>query len=105
MYRLNTYPVIHAGFFHALLNALALTPLLERFEAEHGSLTAVALFIGRMCRPSRSFRRGYADILCFAALSTFPAGLYILIEKFILHGNTAVAGARLVDILSLDDNV
>ena len=47
MYRLNTYPFIHVGFFHAFLNLLALTPLLERFEAEHGTLTAVALFIGR----------------------------------------------------------
>lgn len=49
MYRLNTYPVIHSGFFHAFLNVLALTPLLERFEVEHGTLTAVALFIGRKC--------------------------------------------------------
>lgn len=47
MYRLNTYPLIHVGFFHFILNAVALTPLLERFEAEHGTLTAVALFIGR----------------------------------------------------------
>ncbi|KAF4225341.1 hypothetical protein CNMCM6805_008586 [Aspergillus fumigatiaffinis] len=73
MYRLNTYPFIHVGFFHAFVNLLALTPLLERFEAEHGTLTAVALFIG--------------------PLSTFPAGIYILIEKFILHSNTAVVGA------------
>lgn len=49
MYRLNTFPFIHMGFFHALLNILALTPLLERFEAEHGTLTSVALFIGRKC--------------------------------------------------------
>lgn len=47
MYRLNTYPIIHTGFFHAALNVLALTPLLERFEAEHGTLTAIALFVGR----------------------------------------------------------
>lgn len=47
MYRLNTYPLIHTGFFHALLNGLALTPLLERFEAEHGTLTSIALFVGR----------------------------------------------------------
>ncbi|GIK05867.1 glycosyl phosphatidyl inositol protein transamidase complex subunit [Aspergillus viridinutans] len=73
MYRLNTYPFIHVGFFHAFVNLLALTPLLERFEAEHGTLTAVALFLG--------------------PLSTFPAGIYILIEKFILHSNTAVVGA------------
>ncbi|GAB1216718.1 hypothetical protein ATERTT37_005936 [Aspergillus terreus] len=73
MYRLNTYPFIHAGFFHAFINTLALTPLLERFEAEHGTLTAVALFIG--------------------PLSTFPAGLYLLVEKVLLHRNTAVVGA------------
>ncbi|KAH2692596.1 hypothetical protein KXW53_008829 [Aspergillus fumigatus] len=73
MYRLNTYPFIHVGFFHAFVNLLALTPLLERFEAEHGTLTAVALFIG--------------------PLSTFPAGIYILVEKFILRSNTAVVGA------------
>lgn len=73
MYRLNTYPVIHVGFFHMLLNILALTPLLERFEAEHGTLTAVALFIG--------------------PLSTVPAGLYLLIEKVLLHRNAAVVGA------------
>lgn len=47
VYRLNTYPFIHMGFFHALLNLLALIPLLERFEAEHGTLTSVALFVGR----------------------------------------------------------
>lgn len=47
VYRLNTYPIIHTGFFHAILNAVALTPLLERFEAEHGTLTSIALFVGR----------------------------------------------------------
>ncbi|KAJ5905173.1 Rhomboid protein 2 [Penicillium subrubescens] len=73
MYRLNTYPIIHTGFFHAFLNALALTPLLERFEAEHGTLTSIALFVG--------------------PLSTLPAGLYILIEKVILHRNTQVVGS------------
>lgn len=30
-----------------LVNAVALTPLLERFEAEHGTLTALLLFVGR----------------------------------------------------------
>lgn len=73
LYRLNTYPVIHSGFLHALLNALALTPLLERFEAEHGTLTALLLFVG--------------------PLSTFPGALYLLVEKFILSKNTPVIGA------------
>jgi glycosylphosphatidylinositol transamidase len=49
VYRTNTFPVIHAGFFHAFMNILALTPLLERFEAEHGTLLSVALFVGRKC--------------------------------------------------------
>lgn len=29
------------------MNVLALTPLLERFENEYGTLTSVALFFGR----------------------------------------------------------
>jgi len=73
LYRLNTYPIIHRGFFHALLNSLALTPLLERFEAEHGTLTAIALFVG--------------------PLSTLPAAIYLLIEQGILRGNVSVVGA------------
>ncbi|KAL3491571.1 Gaa1-like protein [Aspergillus germanicus] len=81
MYRLNTYPVIHTGFFHTFINLLAVTPLLERFEAEHGTLTAIALFIG--------------------PLSTLPAGIYLVIEKFILHSNTAVAGASVWAFLLL----
>ena len=48
MYRLNTYPLIHLGFLHALLNTLALAPLLERFEADHGTLLTAAMFVGRM---------------------------------------------------------
>ncbi|KAJ5190340.1 uncharacterized protein N7498_009325 [Penicillium cinerascens] len=85
MYRLNTFPFIHTGFFHAALNVLALTPLLERFEAEHGTLTSIALFVGQY---------GFADGTFFlTALSTFPAGLYLLFEKAILHRNTPVVGA------------
>ena len=47
VYRTNTFPLVHAGFFHAFMNILALTPLLERFEAEYGTLTTLALFLGR----------------------------------------------------------
>ena len=47
VYRLNTYPLIHLGFFHAFLNILAITPLLERFEADHGTLLSAAMFVGR----------------------------------------------------------
>lgn len=48
VYRLNTYPLIHLGFIHAILNTLALAPLLERFEADHGTLLTAAMFVGRM---------------------------------------------------------
>ena len=47
MYRLNTYPLIHLNFMHALFNAVALLPLMERFEAEHGTLLTGAMFVGR----------------------------------------------------------
>lgn len=47
VYRLNAYPLIHLGFFHAFCNVLALSSLLERFEAEHGTLVTMLLFTGR----------------------------------------------------------
>ncbi|MCJ1477044.1 hypothetical protein MMC13_005715 [Lambiella insularis] len=73
MYRLNTYPLIHVNFLHALLNVFALTPLMERFEADNGTLLTAAMFVG--------------------PLSTLPAGLYLLVERGVLRGNTAVQGA------------
>ncbi|KAL9603674.1 MAG: hypothetical protein Q9219_000993 [cf. Caloplaca sp. 3 TL-2023] len=75
MYRLNTYPLIHHGFLHAFFNTLALVPLLERFEAEHGTLLTGAMFLG--------------------PLSTLPAAGYLLIERGILRQNTAVLGASI----------
>jgi len=75
LYRTNTFPLVHAGFFHAFMNLLALTPLLERFEAEFGTLTTLALFLG--------------------PLSTIPALLYTVIERGILGMNTAVLGASI----------
>lgn len=73
LYRTNTFPLIHAGFIHALLNVITLTPLLERFEAEHGTLTSILLFFG--------------------PLSTIPAIIYVVLERVVLRGNTAVLGA------------
>jgi membrane associated rhomboid family serine protease len=49
-YRLSTFPLIHLNFFHAALNIFALTPLMERFENEFGTLTTLTLFFGRKCR-------------------------------------------------------
>lgn len=47
VHRLNTYPLVHVGLLHALLNLLALTPLLERFEREVGTLKTLLLVLGR----------------------------------------------------------
>ncbi len=38
--------------------------------------------------------RQRAFVLTDAALSTIPAGLYLLFEKVVLRGNTAIMGAR-----------
>jgi len=75
MYRTNTFPLVHAGFFHAFMNIIVLTPLLERFEAEYGTLTSLALFFG--------------------PLSTIPALLYTFLEKGVLRMNTPVLGASI----------
>lgn len=75
MHRLNTYPLLHLGFFHLLLNAIAVIPLVERFEAENGSLVTLLLLTG--------------------PFATLPGLTYVFIEKFVFHFNTPVAGASI----------
>ncbi|GKT63745.1 rhomboid protein 2 [Colletotrichum tofieldiae] len=74
-YRMNTFPFIHKNLIHAVMNLLALAPLMERFEAEFGTLTSISLFIG--------------------PLTTIPALLYVLIERFLFKGNVGVMGASI----------
>lgn len=74
-YRLSTFPLIHLNIIHAILNLLALVPLLERFEGEYGTLTTLALFFG--------------------PLTQIPAVLYVIIEKVVFRGNTGVMGASM----------
>jgi membrane associated rhomboid family serine protease len=74
-YRLSTYPLVHLNFFHAFLNILALTPLVERFEREYGTLTSLGLFFG--------------------PLTTLPGVLYLIVDSVILRRNTAVMGASI----------
>jgi membrane associated rhomboid family serine protease len=38
---------MHLNFFHMIFNLIAITPLLERFESEFGTLVTLALFTGR----------------------------------------------------------
>lgn len=74
-YRLSTFPLIHLNFIHMVLNVLALTPLMERFEGEHGTLTTVALFFG--------------------PLTSIPAVLYVIIERCVFRANNSILGASL----------
>ncbi|KAF2660691.1 hypothetical protein K491DRAFT_688132 [Lophiostoma macrostomum CBS 122681] len=75
MHRLNLFPLLHLNFFHMIFNVLALTPLLERFEHEFGTLVTLALFTG--------------------PFGTLPGGIYTLLEKFVLRSNTVVMGASI----------
>ncbi|KIX00970.1 uncharacterized protein Z518_10036 [Rhinocladiella mackenziei CBS 650.93] len=75
MYRFNTFALIHMGFWHMLMDTMCLVPLLERFEAEWGTLNSVALFLG--------------------PLGQIPAGLYLLLDGVILKDNTPVLGASI----------
>ncbi|RNJ53814.1 putative rhomboid protease [Verticillium nonalfalfae] len=74
-YRINTFPFIHVNLIHTILNILALTPLMDRFESEFGTLTSISLFIG--------------------PLTTIPAIAYTIIELLILRRNTPVMGASI----------
>ncbi|KIW89133.1 uncharacterized protein Z519_09985 [Cladophialophora bantiana CBS 173.52] len=75
LYRLNTFVLIHTGFWHMLINTICLMPLLERFEAEFGTLNSIALFMG--------------------PLGQIPAVLYLLLDGVILRDNTPVLGASI----------
>lgn len=44
---------MHLNFFHMIFNLIAVTPLIERFESEFGTLVTLALFTGRKNIPSR----------------------------------------------------
>jgi membrane associated rhomboid family serine protease len=74
-YRISTFPLIHLNVIHTILNILALTPLMERFENEYGTLTTLSLFFG--------------------PLTTIPSIMYLFIQLVILRSNTAVLGASM----------
>jgi membrane associated rhomboid family serine protease len=73
VYRLNTYPLLHRSILHLLLNSITLIPLLERFEAEHGTVVTFILFTG--------------------PFGLLPGGLYTLLERYIFHSNGAAIGS------------
>ncbi|KAH9862104.1 hypothetical protein IAQ61_010306 [Plenodomus lingam] len=85
MHRLNLYPVLHLNFFHMIFNLVAVTPLVERFESEYGTLVTLVLFTG--------------------PFGTIPGGVYTLLEKFVLRSNTIVMGASIWVFLLLSAEV
>lgn len=97
-HRANTYPFIHAGIISAFLNVLVSAPLIQRFEVQHGTLATLALFFGRelMTREPGNGHAAHFDVdpNHSAALSTFPAFLYVLVDKLVFHTNAALMGAR-----------
>ncbi|KAF2788395.1 rhomboid protein 2 [Melanomma pulvis-pyrius CBS 109.77] len=75
MHRLNAFPLMHLNWLHLMFNIIALTPLLERFEAEFGTLVTLALFTG--------------------PFGTLPGGIFVLLEKYVFRSNTVVMGASI----------
>lgn len=75
VHRMNTFPLLHTNFFHYILNVIALVPLLERFESEHGTIVTFVLFTG--------------------PFGLLPGAIYTIIERFILHMNTSIVGSSI----------
>jgi hypothetical protein len=94
VHRLNLFPLLHLNVFHMIFNVLALTPLLERFENEFGTLVTLALFTGRKHCHIHYIHRRSIRIDKNIAFGTLPGGIYTLLEKFVLKSNTVVMGAR-----------
>jgi len=77
-HRLNTFPFLHLGLFHMLVNIVAVIPLLDKFEQANGTITTVLLILG--------------------PFSTFPGILYTLLCKA-LHMHTPIQGASVWSFL------
>ncbi|KAF8444314.1 hypothetical protein BGX38DRAFT_711897 [Terfezia claveryi] len=84
LHRINTYPLVHLGWLHLLLNLVAWIPLSERFEREVGSAKMGGLVLG--------------------PLVTIPAAIYLLVEMGLLGGSTSVSGlsALILTLITID---
>lgn len=85
VYRTNTFPLIHAGFFHCFFNLISLIPLLERFEAEHGTLTSLALFAGRTLNPTWRYLKIWFSNICYSPLHYPSIALYVYRKRDTSH--------------------
>ncbi|KAK6349968.1 Glycosyl phosphatidyl inositol protein transamidase complex subunit [Orbilia brochopaga] len=66
LHRLNTYPFVHFNFLQVLINLVAVTYPLSRFERENGTLHTLLMVVG--------------------PFSTFPAIAYTAVDKLLLGG-------------------
>lgn len=71
------------GLIHMLTNLIALTPLLERFESEHGTLVTVVMFTG--------------------PFATFPAAIYLL-AAYLFNLTTPILGSSIWIFLLLSSS-
>lgn len=95
VHRLNTYPFLHVGLLHMLSNVVALTPLLERFESENGTLVTLILFTGRMSIFFRSFR---PSLIMYYSLLHLPSWPLPLPGEVRLPEQHACRGRKHMDI-------
>ncbi|KAG7284162.1 hypothetical protein NEMBOFW57_010523 [Staphylotrichum longicolle] len=88
MHRTNTYPFIHMDVIHLIINLLGVTPMLERFEAENGTLTSIALFFG----PIRHHKTSpYVIISGRPTIPTWSAPIVmVLLAAILLPGSSAL---------------
>jgi membrane associated rhomboid family serine protease len=91
---LNTYPFLHIGLFHTIVNILALVTLLDKFEQTNGTITTVAMLLGRKLHlyPLTS-RDTWTNQ--YIAFSTFVGVLYVLLS-YVFHIQYPIQGARYV---------
>ncbi|KAK6544182.1 putative rhomboid protease [Orbilia ellipsospora] len=72
LHRLNTYPFVHRGWIHLIINLVLVTYPLSRFEKEKGTLHTLLMVVG--------------------PFSTFPALGYLFFDRFVLGGEGRYSG-------------
>ncbi|KAF3907156.1 hypothetical protein ABW21_db0206398 [Orbilia brochopaga] len=79
LHRLNTYPFVHFNFLQLLVNLLAVTYPLSRFEKENGTLHTLLMVVG--------------------PFSTFPAIAYTVVDKLLLGGTGTYGGLSIFIVM------
>jgi hypothetical protein len=90
---------------------VALAPLLERFESEHGTLVTVIMFTGRESHTSLNPSSTPAHLRAYTnhsssptAFATFPAAIYLL-TAYLFNLQTPILGASIWIFLLLSSSI